>query len=491
MSQCHQGMRRTDMRVRGVLRGALWLSVALLGAAAPSSPAPDIHFRVEPDHIVLGQPVWLLVDITNRSSQAIVAEGASYCFDTPLHIDIPAAQRRGAGFAACAHAAEDCATELLDIAPGQTVTRRYTLKGNFLVTAAGSYAVIVHDTIHYGNKVDTGPSPLDHSQSASISAMLTVAPPDSTKLLDIEKSLALRAVAVAPRPTLPPYADIETLRRFDAVQRIADAKAANERYALAEGLATYPASGMETTFTTWLDSQDFYEYGLLALRHLNTPQARAILARRAAGLSGESPSTEYQIERWLAVDYLSKMGDQSYLPLLERLTHDPAHDVQRAAVFAFGLLGRGKDMDVLVQLARSGRTLQDRIDALQAIAETGSLNAVPVLIDLFALPNADQPSLLKQRANRVDPSPNYGCVAQRPRAGKAAMAELVDAESRIRTSVSARNLRLLVSGGDDAASARVTASAAVSAWASGSDPALRWAAATRRDSASAASAYSC
>ncbi|HLI96221.1 MAG TPA: HEAT repeat domain-containing protein [Candidatus Baltobacteraceae bacterium] len=363
----------------------------LLGAAVPSSPALDVHIRVEPDHIILGQPAWIVVDITNRSTQGIVDEGVSYCFETPMHIDIPEAQRRGSNYAACAHAAEDCQTELLDIAPGQTVTRRYTLKGNFVLSAAGNYAVAVHDAIRYGNESTTDPPPLDRSQSAAMNATLTVAPPDAQKLLDVEKSLAVRAVFVAPRPSLPPHADIETLRRFDAIQRVADAEAMNERYALADGLATYPAAGMEPTFTAWLDRQDSYEFGLLALRHLNTPQARAILGRRAAGLSNDLPPTEYQVERWLAVEYLSQMGDQAYLPLLEKLVHDPVHDVQQQAVLGIGLLGRKKDLDFLVRLARGAKTTQDRADAFQAIGETGSLEAVPLLIDLFTLPNAEQP----------------------------------------------------------------------------------------------------
>jgi HEAT repeat protein len=165
-----------------------------------------------------------------------------------------------------------------------------------------------------------------------------------------------------------------------------------ERYALAEGLAAYPAAGMEPIFTRWLDRQDFYEYALLALYHLNTPQARAILAQRAAGVSAKLLPTEKNAERWLAVEYLSWMGDRSYLPLLEKLVHDPARDVQRMAVFGIARLGREKDLQLLTQLAREGKTTQDRIDPVQAIGETGSLKAVPVLIDLFTLPNADQPS---------------------------------------------------------------------------------------------------
>jgi hypothetical protein len=164
-----------------------------------------------------------------------------------------------------------------------------------------------------------------------------------------------------------------------------------ERYALAEGLAAYPAAGMEPIFATWLDRQDFYEYALLALYHLDTPQARTILAQRATGALVSLPPVDNNAERWLAVEYLSWMGDQSYLPLLEKLVHDPARDVQRMAVFGIGRLGREKDLPLLNQLARNGKTLQDRIDAIQAIGETGSLKAVPILIELFTLQNADEP----------------------------------------------------------------------------------------------------
>lgn len=378
------------MRVPGVVRGVLFASVVLLGAATPSGPALDVRLHLEPDHIIVGQPVWIVVDVTNRSPGVFVVEGASNCFETPLHIDIPAAQSRRSVSPACAHPAEDCQTELIDIAPGETVRRRYALQGNFMITAAGDYGVGIHDTIRYGTVA--GSPKLDHSQAVKMTARLIVSPADPKKLLSIETSLARRAVVIAPRPSPPPHADIETLRRFYTVQRAGESDDVRERYALADGLARYPAAGMEPAFTAWLDRQNFYEFGLLALYHLNTTQARAILAQRAEGVSSELPPLEYNIERWLAVYYLSRMGDTSYLPLLEKLAYDPSHDVQRMAVSGVGRLGRGDDLELLAQLARSGKTVQDRIDAIQAIAETGSLKAVSVLIDLFALPNADQPN---------------------------------------------------------------------------------------------------
>ncbi|MBV9270276.1 MAG: HEAT repeat domain-containing protein [Candidatus Eremiobacteraeota bacterium] len=207
-------------------------------------------------------------------------------------------------------------------------------------------------------------------------ALLTVSRSNPQKLLAIERAQAQRAITILLRAALQRSAENDELR---------------ERCALAEGLAAFPTPGMEPNFTTWLDRQDFFEYGLLALYHLNTPQARAILAQHVGATSGGLPPPDYQIERWLAVEYLSKMGAQSYLPIFEKLVDDPVHDVQRSAVFGIGWLGRGKDLDLLARLARNGKTMQDRIDALQAIGESGSLEAVPVLIDLFTLPNADQP----------------------------------------------------------------------------------------------------
>jgi hypothetical protein len=199
--------------------------------------------------------------------------------------------------------------EIVNIAPGQAITRRYALQGNFVTTAAGNYDVIVHTAIRYGAQVNVGAPKLDQLQPVAMNAMLNVAPADPQKLLTIEKSLAQRATTIAERPSPPPHADVETLRRLDAAERPIERDANMERYALAEGLAAYPAAGMEPIFTRWLDRQDFYESALLALYHLNTPQARAILAQRAAGVSAKLLPTEKNAERWLAVEYLSWMGD--------------------------------------------------------------------------------------------------------------------------------------------------------------------------------------
>ena len=352
------------MRVRDVLHGALYACAVLLSAAAPSSPALEVRLRLEPDSIVLGQPVWVAVDMTNRTANTVTAEGATSCFTTALRIEIPTAPRLYAQPEQCAHRMQNCLTEVVDVAPGQTITRRFVLRGDFRVTGPGNYGVVLHEALRYGV---AGEPNLDRTQNAALNAMLAVLPANPQQLLTIEKSLAQQAT------------DVSAAR--DATMH---------RYALAQGLATYPAAGMEPIFTTWLDRQDFYEYGLSALYHLNTAQARAILAQRAAEPSAKLPQTENQIARWLAVDYLSKMRDRAYVPLLEKLVHDPIHDVRRMAVLGVGRLGADQGLPLLASLARDGNTLQDRIDAIQAIGETASPGGVPLLIDLFSLPNADQ-----------------------------------------------------------------------------------------------------
>ncbi|MBV9270277.1 MAG: hypothetical protein JO165_04230 [Candidatus Eremiobacteraeota bacterium] len=131
-------------------------SAMLLGTAIPSTPALQVHYRLDPDHIILGQPVWIAVTMTNRSDEALLAEGVSNCFDSHLHVDVPGLRRREADASSCAHRTEDCQTEFVDIAPGETVTRRYTLSGNFVMTAPGNYTVVVNDTIRFGNSSSVG-----------------------------------------------------------------------------------------------------------------------------------------------------------------------------------------------------------------------------------------------------------------------------------------------------------------------------------------------
>jgi hypothetical protein len=284
------------MRLRVMVSFVMFVSLLLAGASAASGPGLDVQLRLEPATIVLGQPVWVVVSMTNRSASPIVAQGASNCFDSPLHVEIPAAQTPNTSASMCGHPAESCQTELVHVAPGQTVERRFVLKGDFKITRAGRYAVVIHDAVRYG----------DSTAGASAQTNLTVMPSNHDKLLAIEQSLARRALAA-------PIA---------------------ERYELAAGLATYPAAGMEAAFTSWANRQDVSDFALLALYHLNTPQARATLAQCASG----TPALWADRNRAEAVRYLAHMGDASYLPVLQKLAHDPEKDVQRQAVLGIGVL---------------------------------------------------------------------------------------------------------------------------------------------------------
>lgn len=151
-------------------------------------------------------------------------------------------------------------------------------------------------------------------------------------------------------------------------------------------------------------------YGLRGLSKLNTVAARAMLAEAAEGPADlyarwnrdvhwadndpqeAARSRREAFARWRAsaVHALARMGDRSYVPLLERLAGDDSAEVRQEAISNLGLLGGEAELPRLATLARSGIG-GDSQGAILAMGDTGSLTAVPMLIDLFNLPDANEP----------------------------------------------------------------------------------------------------
>jgi hypothetical protein len=86
------------------------------------------------------------------------------------------------------------------------------------------------------------------------------------------------------------------------------------------------------------------------------------------------------------------MGDKSYLPLLEKLTRDGDSNVRDSAIGALGLFGGEQELPLLTTLARGVVTDGERYVAINAIGDADSLKAVPLLNDLAALPDPQEPS---------------------------------------------------------------------------------------------------
>ncbi len=385
------------MRLHNTELTALCALLILTGESAQTTSVPDVRVELDPTTIVLGEPVWVDVKITNRSPVPLTIDVGNTCFGArPLIVRVPGAEP-GNGKHECVYGAMggSCGVSLPPVVqPGKTLTERYVFEGDFHIAHAGVYNVDLEKPIRYGPPSGTPESPRSPKQEETVHVQTTlhVLPANPDKLLAIEQSQAAEVTATMSPPPLPSGADIEAIRRADEIQRAAEYDGYLRREAIAAGLWTYPAPGMEPIFRAWLapNNTSYADYAVIALSHLNTPASRQILAEQAASAAKPRDSF-YQIHRWEAIDALAEMGDTSYLPLMERLLNDPYHDVQRAAVRALALLGGEKELPLLNTRVRTSTNQVDRIDAIQAMGESASLQAVPMLIDLFTLPDADEP----------------------------------------------------------------------------------------------------
>jgi hypothetical protein len=357
--------------------------------------------QITPATILLGEPAWVDVSVTNRSSEALRVDMGTSCFGAKeLTIRVPGAEaydrdpkRCGAGMAG------SCISQgPIKIEPGATFTRRYVLRGDFRIVRAGAYTVFFDKDFPYGpdlggtfgGKAQNFPH-LTESQHARTQKTLTVLPADHNRLLQIERAEAQEMAAPLPSLPIPPNASIDVVRQVSEESNQLRRDAVETKSAIASGLTDDPTAGMEPIFSAWLEQNNTTaaDWGQRALAHLNTPSSRKILARQAAS-TDKPQDINFQIHRWEAIDALSKMGDKSYVPLLEKLARDPYHDVQRLSVRGLGLLGGEKELPLLNTIALNAKTMTDRQDAVMAMGDTGSPRAVPLLIELYTLPGSDE-----------------------------------------------------------------------------------------------------
>lgn len=396
---------------------AVTLSVTRVGA----QQALDIQMRLTKTTVLLGEPVWVDVTVTNRGGMALRIDMGADCFgNRPLKAEIPnagpgIAQNERTCYQGFAGSCVSSGPSLLEA--GDSLNRRYVLEGDFRITHPGNYRVLLEKTVSYAiAPPDEKPpslmrNPVD--QSAKDQLLLRVEPADAVKLLNLEQTLA--AEATKPMPQVLPTAVRMAPSNPDALRKAQEAlnekqlEALEARQSLAEGLAEYPAVGMEPVFNEWMISGTV-NYGLKALSNLNTPEARRMVAQAAdpsqdlylrwrqhfhvADTQKVEKMTQESFANWraMAIHVLARRGDQSYMTLLEKLAGNSSAEVRQQAILGLGLLGGEAELPKLVHLAQNGASEMDRQDAIQAMGDTTSLKAVPILIDLFTLPNADQPS---------------------------------------------------------------------------------------------------
>jgi hypothetical protein len=394
--------RMRMFRSEAVLMG---MFAATVSSSALAQQDLEIHMHLSKTTILLGEPVWVDVNVTNRAPESIYIDFGSACFgQRPLKVHIPAADPAVIEPRRCdGGTAGSCASGALPVLqPGETASRRYVLDGDFRISHPGSYEALVEKYIRY---VPVATNPLDlyingsneKQQIAQATVELTVHPSDPERLLALEQNDAETAMEKPPDPPLPGSSregnplDKAALKRAWDRRHAAQLESMLNEDAIAAGLSKYPAAGMEPTFLSWVEGFRYSTYGLVALKRLNTEAAREALANMAGSVA-RPDDTWFQSFRPQAVDALADLGDKTYVPLMVRLIHDSNHSVQISAVHALGMLGGEEELGMLANLARDGATTDDRFEAIRSIGDTASLKAVPPLIDFVSLPDSNEPS---------------------------------------------------------------------------------------------------
>jgi hypothetical protein len=346
----------------------------------------DIGMKMTKTAVMLGEPVWIDITVTNRSGRPINLDFGSACWgNKPLKVWLPDAESAVNPAARCSGGfVGSCLSGALPaLADGGTMTRSYVLEGDFHIVRPGSYEVLLEKTIRYApvssNRSDLPlTASLEKQQTARSTVVLQVDAADSAKLLALEQAYARTAMEKPAEPEFPASSPDGKPMDITAVRLASDRLYSDQmeasllHYAIVEGLSVYPVAGMEPVFRNWVESDQYNAYGLMALKRLNTPAAREALADIA------SSQTSF---RWQAVDALADLGDKTYLSLLVQLLASPNEPVRRAAIQGVGKLGGDAAVPVLLEEIRTAPNIE-RNDAMTALGDTKSRAAVKVLIDL-------------------------------------------------------------------------------------------------------------
>jgi hypothetical protein len=373
--------------------------IAAHPAVAQSSEHPwplEIQLALSKQTVLLGEPVWVDVAVTNHSKQKLALGWGVNCAisNATISIEIPGATQGNGEPNHCGGISVDCMFGGLAALPSEaTGRRRYMLAGDFRITKPGHYDVVVTKGVHWGrwtrykNTLENEFDEKAEEQTETQTLSLDVLEPDPLKLLALERALVAQAAEPYRKPptTAPPNDDPQVHAKAMDEWFAADFTYTLWQDAVRDGLAAHPAAGMEPIFEAWVVPSGEWIRGLEALYHLNTPEARAALARLTAAPTRKSSDTDWMpgAIRFTATEDLSKMGDTSYVPLLEQLSTDDDSEVRMNAIRGLGTLGGESELPFLEARIRNGKTDQDLYNAFEAMANTVSAKAVPLLIDAF------------------------------------------------------------------------------------------------------------
>lgn len=350
------------------------LALSLLPTVASASPEPQVSLSLSKSAILPGEPVWVLVTVTNGTDREMVWNPGDYCstWQKPVKSELDDA-RTPDNVIVCAHGelpanavATSCTMgqNVVHLHPHQTITQRFLLEGRFSLTSVGEHTVhvTVHPKFTFSQEVNAVFLPGSALADVEAAIPLRILPKNNAALLAIEQQL-VKEVSV-PFVGMVVSRDQLTLRDNDQQQTLL-------------GIGRYPVAGMEATFRDWITQPRFSSTARIGLRHLDTPAAYAILLQAAKDQQGQ--------EQFASLAALIAMRHADDLPILLDLLSSSNPTVRREAILGLGKVGGEAAIPTLLHLIHAGAT-QDRNDALSALSDIRSHEAVRALIDLLKEP---------------------------------------------------------------------------------------------------------
>lgn len=341
--------------VRLVARYVLWLASLSFVLAGAAVAQVEGRLYLDKTNYLVGEPIYLNLELANKGNEPVrFFSGSSYSFCSGYEIDVstgppPPNQSCLGGEAG------SCIASEWTLAPGEIRKDKVLVNFEHDLSKPGQYTVHATRTLRYGSPNESLPNMADDAQ------------------VKIEAAIEIQ-VAIGSDEALVPM--------FQPFLADLSSKIEKRQIEAARVIGSLAPAFLEDTILSMVNSPGTRPYALIGLRHLNTARSRA----RLASFVQDTPDYSYDKEQ--AIKDLSEMGDTEYFPLLLAEAKKWEPNQARDYVLAAARLGGEAAMPYVVSLFGSSEPFS-RGNALMALPETGSPQAVPFLIEALKDPNTD------------------------------------------------------------------------------------------------------
>jgi HEAT repeat protein len=344
-----------SLMARHVARYVFSLASVLFVLAGTAVAQVEGRLYLDKTSYLVGEPIYLNFELTNKGNEPVLfSSGNSYSFcggyEIYVSTGLPPPNQSCLG-----GEGGSCISIEWALAPGEIRKDKVLVNFEHDLSKPGQYTVHSSRTLPYRSPNESLPSMADEAQ------------------VKIEAEFEIQVAIGSDEALVPMFQPF-----------LADLGSKNEKRQIeaARVIGSLAPTFLEDTILSMVNSPVTRPYALIGLRHLNTARSRA----RLASFVQDTPDYSYDKEQ--AIKDLSEMADAEYFPLLLAEAKKWMPNQARDYVLAAARLGGEVAMPYVVSLLGSSDPFS-RGNALMALPETGSRQAVPLLIQALKDPNAD------------------------------------------------------------------------------------------------------